>query len=301
MSWFKRMHRNDMYQFDEQDDDEQRVPANIGAVIDDVHSLPTERPGITTKQFRTLFWLNFSAFIFQAASAAGIFVLIDDAKTYPFYTNYPLITDTGIPSGPNTKIAFNLNVGWLSGVFLALSALDHLLVCTILKRSYEKGLRNHYNVFRWIEYAFSASIMRIIVGILSGVNDLHMMFLQFGLTACTMIFGLVFELENKELRLSGMKLKWYIYWLGFIPHIFSWVIIFGFFFYSLSKGDPPAFVYSIVFIIFALDLSFAIILALQWLGKKCFRPYINGEIAFIILSFTSKNLLAWINFFGGNR
>ena len=108
------------------------------------------------------------------------------------------------------------------------------------------------------------------------------------------------ELENSDLRLSG-RVKWYLYWLGFIPHFFSWIVILGYFFYSLTKGYPPAFVYSIIFIIFLLDLSFAIILALQWMGKKYFRPYVKGEIAFIILSFTSKNLLAWINFFGGNR
>lgn len=289
MSWFKRKHKNELYRYNDEEE-----------VIGDSHSLPTDTPGITTKQFKTLFWLNVAAFLFQAGSAAGIFVLIDPSKTYPFYTNYPLITDNGIPTGPDTKVAFSINAGWLSGVFLALSAFDHFLVCTFFKRIYEKGLSNHYNIFRWVEYAFSASIMRILVGLLSGVNDLHMMTLQFGLTACTMIFGLVFEVENSELRLSG-RVKWYLYWLGFIPHLFSWVVILGYFFYSLTKGDPPAFVYSIIFIIFFLDLSFAIILALQWRGKKCFRPYVNGEIAFIILSFTSKNLLAWINFFGGNR
>ena len=84
---------------------------------------------------------------------------------------------------------------------------------------------------------------------------------------------------------------------GFTIH----TIILGYFFYSLSKGEPPAFVYAIIIIIFILDLSFAVILGLQWQGKRCFRPYVNGEIAFIILSFTSKNLLAWINFFGGSR
>lgn len=296
MSWFKRKHKNELYKYDEEEEDD-RVG---GVVIGDSHSLPTDTPGITTSQFKTLFWLNFAAFVFQAGSATGIFLLIDPTKTYPFYTNYPLITDNGIPSGPDTKVAFSLNAGWLSGVFLALSALDHFLVCTCFKRTYEKGLSNHHNIFRWVEYAFSASIMRILVGVLSGVNDLFIMTLQFGLTACTMIFGLVFELENSDLRLSG-RVKWYLYWLGFIPHFFSWIVILGYFFYSLTKGDPPAFVYSIIFIIFILDLSFAIILALQWMGKKCFRPYVNGEIAFIILSFTSKNLLAWINFFGGNR
>jgi len=272
--------------------------------VEDNHSLPTDRAGITGAKQRTLFRLNVAATVFQGASAAAIFALIDSEKTYPFYTNYPLPSgDDGRPVfGPDSKVAFNLNVGWLSGVFLALSAMDHLLVCTCFKSMYERGLSKNYNVFRWIEYALSASLMRVMVGVLSGINDLHMQFLQFGLTAVTMLFGMVFELENKKNRLSELdKVRWYLYWLGFIPHVFSWTIVLAFFFYALSTGDPPTFVYAIIFIIFILDLSFAIVLGLQWLAKGCFRPYANGEIAFIILSFTSKNLLAWINFIGGNR
>jgi hypothetical protein len=287
-----------MYQYD--DDEDQDREENVGGiVIDGSHSLPA---GDTPPRSKTVFWLNFAAFLFQTASAVGIFLLIDPEVTYPFYTNYPLVSQDGggRPLGPDAKVAFSINIGWLSGSFLLLSALDHFLVCTCFKRAYERGLNNNYNIFRWVEYAFSASLMRILVGILSGVNDMHTMVLQFGLTATTMLFGLVFEVENSTLRHSG-RVKWYLYWLGFIPHFFSWIIILGYFFYSLSKATPPAFVYSIIFIIFFLDLSFALILGLQWLGKKCFRPYVNGEIAFIILSFTSKNLLAWINFFGGQR
>lgn len=299
-----------MYKYDENDDDEEeytqkQIGGVGGIVIDDNHShshhsLPTDLPGVTTKQLRTVFWLNLVAFAFQAASAAGIILLIDEEKKYDFYTNYPMISDNGIPIGPNAKVAFSLNIGYFTAAFLGLSSLDHFLVCTIFKRYYEKGLSGHYNLFRWIEYALSASLMRVVVGVLSGVNDLHTMFLQFGLTATTMLFGLVFELENRELRLSG-NVRWYIYWLGFIPHFFSWMVVLGYFFYSLSVGTPPLFVYFIIGIIFVLDLSFAVVLGLQWQGKKCFRPYVNGEIAFIVLSFTSKNLLAWINFFGGNR
>jgi hypothetical protein len=111
--------------------------------VEDNHSLPTDRAGITGSQFRTLFRLNVAAAVFQGASAAAIFGLIDGGDTaYPFYTNYPLPSgNEGKPIfGPDSKVAFNLSVGWLSGVFLALSAIDHLLVCTCFKSVYERGL-----------------------------------------------------------------------------------------------------------------------------------------------------------------
>merc|ERR1712038_1056078 len=114
-----------------------------------------------------------------------------------------------------------------------------------------------------------------------------------------MIFGLNFELENKGNRLSNVR--WMSYWFGFISHAFGWAIVLAYFIVNAINGDAPGFVYAIVIIVFLLDLSFPIILGVQWEGKGAFRPYAVGEIAFIILSFTSKNALAWINFIGGNR
>lgn len=280
--------------FHQGDDEEQYQSEDKNSV--------TEDGPISAAQFRKLFFLNIGAALFQTISAIGIFFLIDDEKTYSFYTSYPL-TEEGAEGnpfrGPDVKESFSINIGYLTGTFLALSALDHLIVCTCGKNLYERGLDNNYNAFRWIEYALSASLMRVLVGVLSGFNDLHAQFLLFGCTACTMLFGLVFELENSKNRLGNIR--WYTFILGFIPHFFAWVVVIGYFFYGVTQGSPPAFVYAIIFIIFFLDLSFALVLWLQWRGKGRFRSYVTGETAFIILSFTSKNLLAWINFFGGNR
>lgn len=277
-----------------------------------MHSLDTERAGVTSAQFSRLWKLNIAAFVFQAASAAAIYSFIDPDKKFNFFTNYPLLLEVGngtdaeevrVDLGPDPKVAFSYSIGWLSAVFLTLSALDHLIVSLPpFKGLYERGISNNYNIFRWIEYSLSASVMRVLIGVLSGVTDLHIQFLIFGLTMITMFFGMIFELENRKKRLVAQRqISWYLFWLGFIPHIFSWAVVVAFFFYSVSNGDPPNFVYAIIFIIFVLDLTFAIVLGLQWSAKGCFRPYVNGEIAFIILSFTSKNLLAWINFIGGNR
>ena len=212
---------------------------------------------ISQSQYRLLFRLNLSAAIVQFASSLAIFfAAFNESFGFDFYTNYPkAVGEGGRPGGPDAQVVFNISVGWLSGTFLALSSLDHLLVCTCFKGVYEKGISQNYNVFRWIEYAFSASIMRIIVGVLSGVSDLYMQFLQFGLTACTMLFGLIFELENRKKRLvAPSEIRWYLYWLGFIPHTFSWAVNIAFFFHSLSTGDPPGFVYAIIFIILSFNL-----------------------------------------------
>lgn len=264
--------------------------------------------GLLVGQASKLFYLNIAAAIVQAGSGLLILFLTDSNKKYTIYTTFPeSVADDEAESGgppflsPVPKVFFSVGVGYLSAVFLFLSALDHLIVSTCGKKAYESGLDRNYNIFRWVEYALSASVMRVIVGILSGVVDFNQLLLIFGHTAVTMIFGLVFELENQGKRLQPDDVRWYTYWLGFISHTFAWATIIWYFIQVASAGDAPGFVYAIVIVVFLLDLTFPIALGLQWRAKGIFRSYANGEIAFIILSFTSKNLLAWINFIGGNR
>jgi len=268
--------------------------------------------GLLGDQAKKLFYLNIAATIVQLGSGCLIFFLTDTNKTYTIYTTFPCSTpDNETSSGdtdggppflaPVPKEFFSVGVGYLSAAFLFLSALDHLIVCTCGKKAYESGLDRSYNIFRWVEYALSASVMRVIVGILSGVVDFNQLLLIFGHTAVTMIFGLVFELENQGKRLQPDDVRWYTYWLGFVSHTFGWATIIWYFIQVASAGNAPGFVYAIVVTVFLLDLTFPIALGLQWRAKGIFRAYSNGEILFIILSFTSKNLLAWINFIGGNR
>ena len=269
------------------------------------HSLPSDRPMVTASMLRRVRNLNIAALVVQACSGAAIIALTDPDLKYEWFTTFPSLEPPGTNGNPfiepTSEKIFAFSTGYLSGAFLLLSALDHFIVCTFGKSAYNNGLKSNYNVFRWAEYSISASLMRIIIALLSGIGDITMLFLIFGLTSCTMLFGLVFELENSGSGRLLSEVRWYSFWIGFIPHFFAWGVIFLYFFETVSRGDPPDFVWSIIFIIFFLDATFAIVLGLQWLGKGIFRNYINGEIAFIILSFTSKNLLAWINFQGGNR
>lgn len=241
------------------------------------------------------------------ASGLGIVFLTDSDNTFTIYTTFPASAPdsdnaTGPPFlSPEPKELTTIAVGYLSAAFLFLSALDHLIVSTFGKKAYEDGLDQSFNIFRWVEYSLSASLMRVIIAILSGVIDINLLILIFGHTAVTMIFGLIFEIENSGKRLQTDEVRWYTFWLGFISHAFGWGSLIWYFAEAASSGGAPGFVYAIIVSVFLLDLTFPIVLGLQWRGKGIFRPYANGEIAFIILSFTSKNLLAWINFFGGNR
>ncbi len=53
-----------------------------------------------------------------------------------------------------------MTIGYYAGVFLLLSAIDHLLVVLpFFNGIYNRGLLLNRNAFRWTEYFFSASLM----------------------------------------------------------------------------------------------------------------------------------------------
>jgi hypothetical protein len=260
-----------------------------------------------------LYIWNTAAAIFQTGSAAALFVLsaMADSK-WRLYTNYPLTLDDrdetpdtfGVP-GPAELYSYS--VTWYSAVFIALSALDHGVVAWVFRDTYNYYIARNQNPFRWIEYSLSASLMRVMIAQLSGVTDIHLLFMVFSASATTMLVGgLLHESVNAEARAvadgtSAKRQNWLPFVLAWIPHLSSWLVIFSYFLKAVAEADPPNFVWAIVFILFALDGTFAILFWLQWAKIGPFRDYVVGEKGFILLSFTAKALLAWINYGGGSR
>ena len=50
---------------------------------------------------------------------------------------------------------FDVSVAWAGATFLFLSALFHLIVATVGRRTYENEISLEQNRFRWVEYTFS--------------------------------------------------------------------------------------------------------------------------------------------------
>jgi hypothetical protein len=253
---------------------------------------------------KALRWWNIAVCLFQFGQAGILFYLATKADLFwPIYVNFPSEfggsdqADFGVPS---PKKVASYSVVWLSGMFLALSGLDHFLVsCPGINRKYNYYIERYQNPFRWTEYAFSASTMRVMIAQLSGVTDIHSLFMIFILTATTMLLGSCHESVNAVARADGYRQNWFPFLAAWIPHLASWSVIFCYFFVGVTRASAPAFVWAIVFILFILDGTFALLFYMQWGKKWIFRDYINGEVGFILLSFTSKTLLAWINYFGG--
>ena len=64
---------------------------------------------------------------------------------------------------------------------------------------------------------------------------------------------------------------------------------------------PPRRVYAIIVIVFLIDLTFAINQWLQFKQVRAWKGFAKAEFFYIILSLSSKQLLAWINYGGTAR
>tara|TARA_R110002050_G_scaffold111583_3_gene225256 strand:+ start:1957 stop:2229 length:273 start_codon:yes stop_codon:yes gene_type:complete len=84
-----------------------------------------------------------------------------------------------------------VQVKTLIALFLGLAFLDHAVVFTIslaFKDLFERWMmKDKTNPLRWLEYSASASIMSVLVGALSGIYDVHTLFLIGVTTAICMV------------------------------------------------------------------------------------------------------------------
>jgi hypothetical protein len=61
---------------------------------------------------------------------------------------------------------------------------------------YERNLQRGLNDARWIEYSFSASLMIVLIAMLTGIADLRALIAIAGVNAAMILFGLVMEHTN---------------------------------------------------------------------------------------------------------
>jgi hypothetical protein len=188
---------------------------------------------------------------------------------------------------------FSLPIGPAVAAFVLLSAAAHfLLVLPGIFNWYARNLQRQRNDARWIEYSLSASLMIVLIAMLTGIGDIAALIALFGVNASMIFFGLV--QEHYARPGSGSLLP---FWLGCIVGAVPWVAIGVYFATPGSSANPPAFVYGIFFSLFAFFNVFALNMWLQYKRMGPWRDYLFGESVYILLSLTAKSALAWQVFF----
>jgi hypothetical protein len=222
-----------------------------------------------------------------------------DRAIYTFYLKLNIITGPPlkIEVGPNPQIFFTATyLGVMVASFPLISALAHFMIAFVKNKDYVENLKKGMNPYRWYEYAFSSSIMIVLISTFVGVWDFWSLVMIFVLNAMMIMFGYLMEMINQRTE----KTTWSPFILGCISGGVPWVVLFAYFVAAImSTGtNPPAFVYSIFFIYFIVFNIFALNMVLQYKGVGRWKDYLYGERAYIILSFVAKTALAWLVFIG---
>jgi len=220
---------------------------------------------------------------------------------YTFYMKINII-DLGPPPVfgevlPNPQIFFSIAyLGAILASFPLISAIAHFMIAYPKNKSYNDHLKNGMNPYRWYEYAFSSSIMIVLIALFLGVWDFWSLVMIFVLNAMMIMFGYLMEVVNQKTE----KTSWSAFILGTISGGTPWVVLYAYFIAAVrSTGlNPPTFVYMILFIYFILFNIFAINMVLQYKGVGRWRDYLYGERFYIILSFVAKTILSWLVFIG---
>jgi len=180
--------------------------------------------------------------------------------------------------------------------FLFLSALAHATIATVRYEQYVHYLERGMNPYRWYEYSVSASLMIVVIGMLSGIWDLGALLALFGLTAVMNLCGLLMEQRNE----GRERIDWTPYWVGVLAGIVPWIVIGITFGGSVlaAGGDFPEFVIYIYVSIFVFFNLFAVNMILQYRETWRWKEYLFGERMYIILSLVAKSVLAWQVYFG---
>jgi hypothetical protein len=245
-------------------------------------------------QFKSLRKLNLIAGCLHLVSLLAILFLSTDWSLPVVATYLSDAPGTGNFAAPVEL--FSLNTSYAVAAFMALSAFFHFFVSSgPIFPKYVDGLKRHINVYRWIEYSLSSSIMIVIILQLNGVTDYVAFIAIFGVNVSMILFGWLQERYSQPG--SGDMLP---FWFGCIAGVVPWIAIF---INMLSPSGPPessvpGFVFGIVISLFIFFNCFALVQWKQYKAEGKWADYLYGERWYIILSLVAKSLLAWQVFVG---
>lgn len=251
------------------------------------------------KKVRVLKNMNIAAFVIHIASFIAALImsiiyasqsvraeLTTDFRVWEFGTLVTKLTSLG-----------SYQLIWVDLPFPAITAIFHGLVAWVptINRTYNRWVfAEDRNPLRWIEYSITASLMTWVICQLSGItNVLTLVMVAVVGNVALQLQGYVMETMN--IGKTRGSANWVPIVIGWFIFVGQWVIILVYFITAASSSpDIPWFVYVIVFGLLLQFSFFGLIMVFHYLAWPKFLSsgYAN-EIAYIVLSFTSKLFLTW--------
>jgi Heliorhodopsin len=235
---------------------------------------------------------NAALAVAHAAQGVAILLLASGA-TIP--VTWSFVDGPPASGTQQTDTLWDVPFGPAVAAFLFLAAIDHgLMAAPRVVRWYERNLAAETNPARWWEYSVSASLMVVLIAMLTGLRDVGALIALFGANAAMILFGLLMERVNRP----GAPVDWRPFAYGSLIGAVPWLAIALQLGHAEAEADVPGFVLAIFVSLFVLFFSFAANMALQYLRVGPWRDYLFGERVYLVLSLVAKSVLAWQVFAG---
>jgi hypothetical protein len=250
---------------------------------------------IAPERARSLFRWNASLSVLHLVQALAMLALslgVATVVTTPIVSSY-LTFDTATRTlVPAQRLLFDLPIGPAVALFLLLSAIAHATFAFPFRSRYEGWLARGQNPGRWVEYAFSSSVMIVVIATLVGIREIGTLIAIFGVNAAMNLFGWSMEIANE----GRTRPQWLHYVFGCIAGIVPWLVIFVALWTAATEPGAaaiPGFVIAIFISLFVSFNVFAITMVLQYRKIGRWRDYLTGERTYMLMSLIAKSLLAW--------
>ena len=272
--------------------------ANAIAATRTTATARTIAPTIAPERARSLRrWNRFLAFAHGAQFVLMLLVSRTTALFEPVVpTVRPVITNgvfTGIEKSSVLLVSFPL--AYLIASFFLMSAIAHAAAGWFMRDRYEAWLARGMNPLRWVEYAFSSTVMIVAIAYLSFITEFPALVAIAGCNVAMNLFGWSMEAANE----GRDRVDWKHFIFGCVAGVTPWIAIFSVLWaYSAQAGlaagaQIPGFVYLIIASLFVAFNIFAITMVLQYRRTGAWRDYLVGEKTHMVLSLVAKSLLAW--------
>jgi len=218
-------------------------------------------------------------------------IILNAETTIPVVTRFFDETPDGIR--PVSETLFEFPVAFIAPIFLLLSAFAHLFISSpSYVRRYEANIQKGINPARWWEYAFSSSLMLVVLLMFGGLIELSNVVFIFILNFIMNLMGLMMEKYNQLTTTTS----WLPFNIGVLAGISPWIMGGLYFWVSTSNiADAiPVYAQFGFLLTFLFFNSFAINMWLQYKKVGKWKDYAYGEKAYIVLSLVSKSALGWI-------
>lgn len=234
-----------------------------------------------------------AAFTHLASTVFILIVILDKKNRRNVRRMAPIVLrETAKTKGWRKEIDY----AYILPVFPLLSCTNHV-VSLLLPKNTTRMITAEVNHWRWIEYAASASVMLWVVAMLAGIQDLGTLL---SIVLCNIglqLVGYTMELKRAQ-KPVPRDISWIIGWL---LHGAIWLpIMISFFAVVRSSSNPvPSAVWSIIIVLFVIFSTFGIV-GTMWSWKRIHK-FEHVEMAYAVLSLTSKCFLTYMAFFGVMR